>query len=158
MFYVPLKNISLLWRYHNCQLKAAKVKPMLGAQGLWAGRYLYHATPAVTQDVWFSGLIRRTTPSDSGWAGWVWSTWRPSDNVFDLHADKHETARMSELWNNHMIIHIIPYNGSFLQLQRFVCFFVLFIVAWAIFQISGDCHHYRWRGCKFRPMLSTYGF
>jgi hypothetical protein len=39
----------------------------------------------------------------------------------------------------------------------FVCFF-LFIVAWAIFQLSGDCHHYRWRGCKFRPMLSTYDF
>jgi hypothetical protein len=34
----------------------------------------------------------------------------------------------------------------------------LFIAAWAIFQLSGDCHHYRWKGCKFRPMLSTSGF
>jgi hypothetical protein len=39
------------------------------------------------------------------------------------------------------------------------CLFVcLFWVARAIFQLSGDCHHYRRRGCKFRPMLSAYGF
>jgi hypothetical protein len=36
--------------------------------------------------------------------------------------------------------------------------FLLFWGARAIFQLSGDCHHYRWRGCKFRPMLSAYGF
>ena len=35
--------------------------------------------------------------------------------------------------------------------------FVLFIAAWAIFQLSGGCHHYRWQGCKFRPMLGTQG-
>jgi hypothetical protein len=35
---------------------------MLGAQGLWAGRDLYHATPTATRDLGFSGLIRRTAP------------------------------------------------------------------------------------------------
>jgi hypothetical protein len=37
---------------------------MLGAQGLWAGRDLYRATPTctVTRGVGFSGLIRRTAP------------------------------------------------------------------------------------------------
>jgi hypothetical protein len=35
---------------------------MLGAQGLWAGRDLYRATPAVTRDFVFSGLIRRNAP------------------------------------------------------------------------------------------------
>jgi hypothetical protein len=34
----------------------------IGAQGLWAGRDLYHATPTVTRDLGFSGLIRRTAP------------------------------------------------------------------------------------------------
>jgi hypothetical protein len=38
---------------------------MLGAQGLWAGRDLYCATPAVTRDLGFSGLIRRTAPFSS---------------------------------------------------------------------------------------------
>jgi hypothetical protein len=38
------------------------------------------------------------------------------------------------------------------------CLFVsLFIAAWAIFQLSGGCHHYRWQGCKFRPMLGAQG-
>ena len=23
--------------------------------------------------------------------------------------------------------------------------------------ITGDCRHYRWQGCKFRPMLGTQG-
>jgi hypothetical protein len=35
---------------------------MLGAQGLWAGRDLYFATPGVTRGLGFSGLIRRTDP------------------------------------------------------------------------------------------------
>jgi hypothetical protein len=61
-FYVPLKNISLIWIRHHCRWRAAKFRPMLGAKGLWAGRYLYRATPAVTRDLGFSGLIRRTTP------------------------------------------------------------------------------------------------
>jgi hypothetical protein len=62
MFYVLLKNISLIWRRHHCRWRAAKFRPMLGAQGLWAGRDLYRATPAVTWGLGFSGLIRRTTP------------------------------------------------------------------------------------------------
>jgi hypothetical protein len=61
-FYVPLKNISLIWIRHHCRWRAAKFRPMLGAQGLWAGRDLYRATPAVTRDLGFSGLIRRTAP------------------------------------------------------------------------------------------------
>jgi hypothetical protein len=48
-FYVQLKNFSLIWRRHHCRWRAAKFRPMLGAQGLWAGRDLYRVTPAVTQ-------------------------------------------------------------------------------------------------------------
>jgi hypothetical protein len=61
-FYVPLKNISLIWRRHQCRWRAVKFRPMLGAQGLWAGRDLYRATPTATRDLGFSGLIRRTAP------------------------------------------------------------------------------------------------
>jgi hypothetical protein len=53
---------SLIWRRHHCRWKAAKFRPKLGAQGLWAGRDLYRATPAVTRDLGFSGLVRRTAP------------------------------------------------------------------------------------------------
>jgi hypothetical protein len=62
LFHVPLKNISLIWRRHHYRWRAAKFRPMLGAQGLWAGRDLYRATPAVTRSLGFSGLIRRTAP------------------------------------------------------------------------------------------------
>jgi hypothetical protein len=62
LFYVPIKNISLLWRRHHCRWRAAKFRPMLGTQGLWAGRDLYRATPAVTRDLGFPGIIRRTIP------------------------------------------------------------------------------------------------
>jgi hypothetical protein len=61
-FYVPLKNISLLWRRHHFWWRTAKFWPMLGAQDLWAGRDLYRVTPAVTRDLVFSCLIRRTVP------------------------------------------------------------------------------------------------
>jgi hypothetical protein len=62
LFYVPLKNISLIWRRHHYRWRAAKFRPMLRAQGLWAGRDLYHATPAVTRGLDFSGFIWRTAP------------------------------------------------------------------------------------------------
>jgi hypothetical protein len=61
-FYVPLKNFSLIWRRHQCRWRAAKCRSMLGAHGLWAERDLYRATPAVTGDLGFSGLIRRAAP------------------------------------------------------------------------------------------------
>jgi hypothetical protein len=50
-FYIPLKNFSLTWRRPHCRWRAAKFRPMLGAQGLWTGRDLYRATPAVTRDL-----------------------------------------------------------------------------------------------------------
>jgi hypothetical protein len=51
LFYVPLENFCLIWRRHHYRWKAAKFRAILGAQGLWAGRDLYHATPAVTRDL-----------------------------------------------------------------------------------------------------------
>jgi hypothetical protein len=56
------KNVSITWRRHHYRWKAATFRPMLGAQGLWAGRDLYRATPAVTRDLGFSSLIRRIAP------------------------------------------------------------------------------------------------
>jgi hypothetical protein len=49
LFYVPLKNFLLIWRRHHYRWRAAKFRPMLGDQGLWAGRDLYCATPTVTR-------------------------------------------------------------------------------------------------------------
>jgi hypothetical protein len=37
LIYVTLKNFSLIWRIHHCWWRAAKFRPMLGAQGIWAG-------------------------------------------------------------------------------------------------------------------------
>jgi hypothetical protein len=62
LFYVLLKNFSLICRRHHCRWRAAKFWPMLGTQGLWAERDLNHATPAVTWGLGFYGLIQRTTP------------------------------------------------------------------------------------------------
>jgi hypothetical protein len=50
------------WRRYYCQWRAEKFRPMFGAQGLWAGRHLYRATPAVTRGLGFSSLIQRTAP------------------------------------------------------------------------------------------------
>jgi hypothetical protein len=55
-------KLTLIWRRHHCRWRAAKFIPMLGAQGLWAGRDLYRTTPALTRYLGFSGLIRRTAP------------------------------------------------------------------------------------------------
>jgi hypothetical protein len=58
-------RIFHIWRRHHYWWKAPKFKHMIGAQGLWAGRNLYRATPAVTRGFGFSGLIRRTASVQS---------------------------------------------------------------------------------------------
>jgi hypothetical protein len=50
------------WRHYHYRWRAAKFRPMLGAQGLWSERDLYRAKPAVTRGLSFSGLIRRMAP------------------------------------------------------------------------------------------------
>jgi hypothetical protein len=52
------------------------------------------------------------------------------------------------------VLSVLPFTASKGHLDNNVC---LFIAARAIFQLSDGFHHYRWQGCKFRPMLSTYG-
>jgi hypothetical protein len=136
--YVPLKNISLIWRRHHCRWRAAKFRPKLGTQGLWAGRDLYRATPAVTRDLGFSGLIRRTAPFSRllrhprGCGGSILAGILSGKITFNL-------------------VHIIIYRCLFC----FCLFVCLFWVARAIFQLSGDCHHCRRQGCKFRPVFSA---
>jgi hypothetical protein len=45
---------------HHYRRQGCKFWPMLGAQGLWAGRDLYRATPTATRDLGFYGLLRKT--------------------------------------------------------------------------------------------------
>jgi hypothetical protein len=52
------------------------------------------------------------------------------------------------------VMAVITKRPRFRWWIMFVC---MFIAAWAIFQLSGGCHHYRWQDCKFRPILSAQG-
>jgi hypothetical protein len=62
IFYTYRKINSYIWKCHHCQCRAAKFTPMLGAQGLWAGRNLYRATPAVAWGFGFSGRSHPKSP------------------------------------------------------------------------------------------------
>jgi hypothetical protein len=50
------------WRRRHCWSRSTKFRPMFGAQGLWARKDLYRATPALTQSLGSTGLIRRPAP------------------------------------------------------------------------------------------------
>jgi hypothetical protein len=52
-------------------MKGCKFRPMLGTQGLWAGRDLHHATLTVTRNLCFSGLNWRTAP----FSRLLWHAW-----------------------------------------------------------------------------------
>jgi hypothetical protein len=56
-----LRIFQLYLRHQHYWWRVAKFWLMFSAQGLWAGRDFYHATPAVTRGLGFSCLIR-TTP------------------------------------------------------------------------------------------------
>jgi hypothetical protein len=76
-FYVPFKNFSLIWKRHHCQWRPAKLRPMLGAQGLWAGRDLYRATPTVTRDLGFF----RSHPKDRP----IWSPFTTHERIWRIY-------------------------------------------------------------------------
>jgi hypothetical protein len=60
VFYVPLK-----FTYEDVTITGEGLQNLGLCSALWAlehGRDLYRATPAMTWDFGFSGLIRRTTP------------------------------------------------------------------------------------------------
>jgi hypothetical protein len=52
-------------------------------------------------------------------------------------------------------IFVVEGGQSSISLMEFpwlrIVFVCLFWVSRAIFQLSGNCHHYRWQGCEFRP-------
>jgi hypothetical protein len=58
--YSRLSNFSAIRRLSPLPWLGCKFRPMLGAQGLWAGRDLYRATPTATRDLGLYGLIRKT--------------------------------------------------------------------------------------------------
>jgi hypothetical protein len=69
-FYVPLKNLSLIWKRHHCRWRAAKSKFMFDAC-LSAGMDLYCATPVSTHGFGFPSLIRKTAPFTWGCGGFI---------------------------------------------------------------------------------------
>jgi hypothetical protein len=63
----PEQFFQLSGGCHHYQWQGCKFRPMLGAQGLWAGRDLYLATPTVTRDLESYGLIRKTSTHIPHW-------------------------------------------------------------------------------------------
>jgi hypothetical protein len=58
--YSRLSNFSAIRRLSPLPVTGLQFRPMLGAQGLWAGRDLYRATSTATRDLSLYGLIRKT--------------------------------------------------------------------------------------------------
>jgi hypothetical protein len=58
-FYVSLKNFSLIWRRHRWRWRAAKARPVLSTQNLWAGRDLF-----VPHLLLYGASIYRSYPND----------------------------------------------------------------------------------------------
>ena len=56
VWFVSLKNFSLIWRRSPLPLKV--FLPILGTHGLWAVRVLEHATPTVTRIIHYNGHFR----------------------------------------------------------------------------------------------------
>ena len=58
--------VSFEWPPHSitsyCWWRAGKLRPMLGIQGLWAGKDLYCATYPVTRGLSFPSLVQWTAP------------------------------------------------------------------------------------------------
>jgi hypothetical protein len=111
-FYVPLKNISLIWKRHHYRWRAAKSRPMLGVQGLWTWRDLYRATHAVTRGLGFSSLIRRTAPfsrllqrtRECRGSILTWSV-----KFYELLSNENRTKRHRESWDDYIYI-LFPFS------------------------------------------------
>jgi hypothetical protein len=96
LFYVPLKNFSCVLRRHHYRWMAAKCRPLLAPQGLWAGRDPYRATAAVTRDLGFSGLIRRTASFSRLLRHTCKGVWRIYSNPYPHSVDSYDTQEDAE--------------------------------------------------------------
>jgi hypothetical protein len=103
---------------------------MLGAQGLWAGRDLYRAIPAVTRGLGFSGLIRRTAL----FSRLLRHTRRCGGSTLTriLTAIKIPFAAMSRLLYP-SLRNLADFNFHFLDILQYADFFsLLFFSGWVI--------------------------
>jgi hypothetical protein len=97
LFFVSLVNLSFTCRSQYWWWRAVKFRPMLGAHGLGAGKDLYRATPAVTQGLGFTGLIRRSVPFShllrNAWGCWGPILTRIPTDLNEIGSDTHRGCR-----------------------------------------------------------------
>jgi hypothetical protein len=97
---------------------------MLGAQGLWAGRGLYRATPTVTRDLGLYGLIRKTGTliRKTGTLVPQWDS-NPRRKDYQIIApDALNTAPHRRQEDNEMKLGMIVYNNGIQIKFEFCCY------------------------------------
>jgi hypothetical protein len=107
IFFIPnvtsrSRIFHLIWRRHHYRWTAA-FKPMVGAQGLWAGGDLYRATLAGTRGLSFSD--RRTAP----FCRLLRHTWGCGESILTriLTGAPYEVSSVSEATSDDLIyIHV----------------------------------------------------
>jgi hypothetical protein len=113
LFYVPLKNFSLVWLIDYIRLRLRPAQESLTC--METSRDLYRATPAVTQDLGFYGLIRRTAPFSRllrharGCGGSI-LTWILTGTYMETHCWEDSSAK---LWFFGLIRRTVPFNRLF---------------------------------------------
>jgi hypothetical protein len=113
------------WIRHHYWWRAATFRHMLDAQGLWAGRDLYRATPAATWGLGFPGLIRRTAYPFSRLLRHTRGCWGP---ILTLTL----TGTQREIcWNNHEVLQFMfVFTGASYYMDYNVLFNVSYILVY----------------------------
>ena len=125
LFYVPLKNISLIWRCHHMPVKGFKFWPILGTYGHWAVRDLLRANiycntgPRVLLS---HPKDRKPTSADD---------LMPSVNIYTQITIVRNAFEKSQLWSiwywqcvNHDHIFIVNYTEFFLFIWQLLIYYV----------------------------------
>jgi hypothetical protein len=99
LFYFLLKYLSLTWRCHHCQYRAAKFRHVLGSYALWIKNNLYGATTAVKQDLRFCSLVHIEQIITRG-PGAILLTWVILPNISHIFTFT-ESFLLYFFWNWH---------------------------------------------------------
>jgi hypothetical protein len=162
-FFRSHQKDRLTWRRPDYRWRAAKLRPMLGAQGLWWGRPfsdLYFLLDLWDWPLFVIFVISSChTCCDTG-PRFFRSHQSPRTilkGMWRIYSHPHPHGSPFSRFVRHTWGWWGPILTRILTGQHMYFLFDLFIAAWTIFQPSGGCHHYRWLGCKFRPMLGAQG-
>jgi hypothetical protein len=130
--YIPHKNFSFIWRRHHYRWRAAKFRPMLGAQGHWAWRDLHTCCdtgPQFFRSHLEDGLIQSPHTTHKG----MWRIYSNPDPHGWLCCVVSKLSHYAMWYKTYIIVCVVSYHTCIIVLCCINLYQCLCCVVWYLY-------------------------